>query len=80
MILAAGAIGSPQILELSGIGQGDVLSKAGVTVRHELDGVGENLQDHYQVRFIYEVLDDGQPQRGLEQPLAPTQDRHRVRD
>jgi choline dehydrogenase len=55
VILAAGAIGSPQILELSGIGQGEVLRKAGVDVRHELPGVGENLQDHYQVRFIYEV-------------------------
>jgi choline dehydrogenase len=55
VLLAAGAIGSPQILELSGIGQGVVLTKAGVTVRHELAGVGENLQDHYQVRFIYEM-------------------------
>ncbi len=55
VLVAAGAIGSPQILELSGIGQGEVLKKAGVTVRHELPGVGENLQDHYQVRFIYEM-------------------------
>ena len=57
VILAAGAIGSPQILELSGIGQGEVLKKAGVDVIHDLKGVGENLQDHYQVRFIYEVSD-----------------------
>ncbi len=55
VLLSAGAIGSPQILELSGIGQADVLKNAGVEVRHELAGVGENLQDHYQVRFIYEV-------------------------
>ena len=55
VLLAAGAIGSPQILELSGIGQGEVLKSAGVEVRHELKGVGENLQDHYQVRFIYEM-------------------------
>jgi len=55
VLLAAGAIGSPQILELSGIGQPTVLNGAGVTVRHELPGVGENLQDHYQVRFIYEM-------------------------
>ncbi|MBN9268281.1 MAG: choline dehydrogenase [Hyphomicrobium sp.] len=55
VLLAAGAIGSPQILELSGIGQGEVLKKAGVEVRHELKGVGENLQDHYQVRTVYEV-------------------------
>ncbi len=55
VLLAAGAIGSPQILELSGIGQPDVLKRAGVAVNHELKGVGENLQDHYQVRFVYEV-------------------------
>jgi choline dehydrogenase len=55
VLLAAGAIGSPQILELSGIGQPDVLENAGVDVRHALPGVGENLQDHYQVRFIYEM-------------------------
>ncbi len=55
VILSAGAIGSPQILELSGIGQGDVLRSAGVAVRHELNGVGENLQDHLQIRLVYEV-------------------------
>jgi choline dehydrogenase len=53
VILAAGAIGSPQLLQLSGIGPGAVLQAAGVPVRHELAGVGENLQDHLQVRFIY---------------------------
>jgi len=55
VILAAGAIGSPQLLELSGIGRGDVLRSAGVEVRHELDGVGESLQDHLQIRLVYEV-------------------------
>lgn len=55
VILSAGAIGSPQILELSGIGRGDVLQQAGVTLRHELPGVGENLQDHLQIRLVYEV-------------------------
>ncbi|MGE5511353.1 MAG: GMC family oxidoreductase [Bacteroidota bacterium] len=55
VLLAAGAIGSPQILELSGIGQPAVLKSAGVSVRHELPGVGENLQDHYQVRFVYDM-------------------------
>ena len=53
VILAAGAIGSPHILQLSGIGPAAVLAAAGVPVRHELVGVGENLQDHLQVRFIY---------------------------
>ena len=55
VILSAGAIGSPQILELSGIGRGDVLAGAGVELRHELPGVGESLQDHLQIRLIYEV-------------------------
>jgi len=55
VILCAGAIGSPQILELSGIGRGDVLSEAGVALRHELPGVGECLQDHLQIRLVYEV-------------------------
>ena len=59
VILAAGAIGSPQILQLSGIGPGAVLQAAGVPVRHELPGVGENLQDHLQVRFIYECRGRG---------------------
>jgi choline dehydrogenase-like flavoprotein len=55
VILAAGAIGSPQILQLSGIGPGDVLAPLGIGVRHELKGVGENLQDHLQVRCAYKV-------------------------
>ena len=64
--------------ELSGIGQGDVLKAAGVPVRHELAGVGENLQDHLQVRFVYDCTRQGQPQRRLAQPLAADDDRHRV--
>jgi choline dehydrogenase len=54
-ILAAGAIGSPQILQLSGIGPGALLHAMGVTVSHELPGVGENLQDHLQIRLVYKV-------------------------
>ncbi len=53
VILAAGALGSPQILQLSGIGPAPVLQAAGVPVRHDLPGVGANLQDHLQVRFVY---------------------------
>ena len=55
VVLAAGAIGSPQILQLSGIGPGAVLQPFGIEVRHELKGVGENLQDHLQVRCAYKV-------------------------
>ena len=55
VILAAGAIGSPQILQLSGIGPGGLLSEHGIEVAHELPGVGENLQDHLQVRCAYKV-------------------------
>ncbi len=49
VILAAGSVASPQILELSGVGPGAVLQKAGVPVVHDLPGVGENLQDHYMI-------------------------------
>ena len=55
VILAAGSIGSPQILQLSGIGPGAVLQKHGVEVVHDLAGVGENLQDHLQIRTIFKV-------------------------
>ena len=57
VILAAGAFGSPHILQLSGIGPADVLRAAGVAVRHELRGVGENLQDHPFYTMNYEVTD-----------------------
>lgn len=46
VILSAGAIKSPQILELSGIGRRDVLDRIGVNVKIELPGVGENVQEH----------------------------------
>jgi choline dehydrogenase len=54
-ILAAGAIGSPQLLQLSGIGNADHLRGLGISVVHELKGVGENLQDHLQIRLQYKV-------------------------
>ncbi|HMB77213.1 MAG TPA: choline dehydrogenase [Kiloniellaceae bacterium] len=54
-VLSAGAIGSPQILQLSGVGPGDLLQGLGIEARHELPGVGENLQDHLQIRLVYEV-------------------------
>jgi choline dehydrogenase len=55
VILATGAIGTPQILQLSGIGVGALLKGHGITPRHELPGVGENLQDHLQIRAVYSV-------------------------
>lgn len=55
VILAAGAIGSPQIMQLSGIGPGEVLHAAGIDVRHEIAGVGGNLQDHLQIRTIFKI-------------------------
>ncbi|GBD42063.1 Oxygen-dependent choline dehydrogenase [bacterium HR39] len=55
VILAAGAIGSPQILQLSGIGPGWLLQDRGIPVVHELPGVGENLQDHLQIRPVFRV-------------------------
>ncbi|MEM7664013.1 MAG: GMC family oxidoreductase N-terminal domain-containing protein [Pseudomonadota bacterium] len=55
IILCAGSIGSPQILQRSGIGPGSVLREAGVTPLVDLPGVGANLQDHLQQRAIYRV-------------------------
>ncbi len=57
VLLSAGAIGSPQLLLLSGIGPADHLREVGVEVRHDLPGVGHNLQDHPFVTVIWEVSD-----------------------
>jgi choline dehydrogenase len=55
VILSAGAIGSVQILERSGIGAAAHLNKLGIPVLADLPGVGENLQDHLQLRMVYKV-------------------------
>ncbi|MGI9412005.1 MAG: GMC family oxidoreductase [Hyphomicrobiaceae bacterium] len=55
VILAAGAIGSPQILQLSGIGPGDVLQHFDIPVHADRAEVGSNLQDHLQIRCAYKV-------------------------
>jgi len=55
VILSAGAIGSPKILEQSGVGDGERLRRLGVEVKAHLPGVGENLQDHLQIRPYYLV-------------------------
>jgi choline dehydrogenase len=54
-ILAAGSIGSPQILQLSGVGPAALLSEHGISVVQDLPGVGENLQDHLQLRMGFKV-------------------------
>lgn len=55
VILSGGAVNSPQLLQLSGIGPGEVLRAAGVPVVHDLPGVGENLQDHYVMSMTYRL-------------------------
>ncbi|CAG9182481.1 GMC family oxidoreductase [Cupriavidus respiraculi] len=55
VVLAAGAVNTPQLLELSGIGQPERLRELGIAVRHALPGVGENLQDHLQLRTVVKV-------------------------
>ena len=54
-LLCAGAIGSPQILQLSGIGPGALLQKHGIRVELDAPGVGENLQDHLQIRMAFKI-------------------------
>ncbi|ABV86334.1 choline dehydrogenase [Shewanella pealeana] len=56
VVLSAGSIGSPHILQLSGIGAADTLGKAGIEQIHELPGVGENLQDHLEFYFQFKCL------------------------
>ncbi|MNS82635.1 Oxygen-dependent choline dehydrogenase [compost metagenome] len=55
MILCAGAIGSPQILQLSGVGPADLLRQHGIEVALDAPGVGANLQDHLQIRAVYKI-------------------------
>jgi choline dehydrogenase len=55
VILAAGAVGSPHILQLSGVGDPERLGRAGIAVHHELRGVGRNMQDHYLARVSCNV-------------------------
>jgi choline dehydrogenase len=55
VLLSAGAVNSPQLLQLSGIGPAELLREHGIEVRHELPGVGENLQDHLQIRTAFRI-------------------------
>jgi choline dehydrogenase len=54
-LLAAGSIGSPQILQLSGIGAAPMLNQLGIQPAVDLPGVGENLQDHLQLRMVFKI-------------------------
>ena len=55
VLLCAGSIGSPQILQLSGIGPAALLKQHGIEVKQDLPGVGANLQDHLQIRSVYKI-------------------------
>ena len=55
VVLSAGAIGSPQILQLSGVGDQALLERVNVPVVHHLPGVGKNLQDHLQIRLVFKT-------------------------
>ena len=55
VILSAGAVASPQILQVSGVGKKETLKEYGIEVFSDLHGVGGNLQDHLQIRTIYKV-------------------------
>ena len=78
-VLAAGAIGSPQILQLSGIGPGQLLQELGIPVACDLTGVGDNLQDHLQLRMAFKVqhartlnqLTNNEVSQTWDQPFAP---------
>ena len=66
VVLCAGSIGSPQILQLSGIGPAALLQQHGIAVVQDLPGVGANLQDHLQIRSVYKIHSSpGIPSKGL---------------
>jgi choline dehydrogenase len=59
VIVSGGSINSPKLLELSGIGQADLLRSRGIAPLHELPGVGENLRDHYSPRVKFAITEKG---------------------
>ena len=70
VLLCAGAIQSPQLLQLSGVGPPDLLGQTGVPVLHALAGVGENLQDHLVLRFVFKCTKPITTNDALRNPLA----------
>ncbi|MEO6928927.1 MAG: GMC family oxidoreductase N-terminal domain-containing protein [Casimicrobiaceae bacterium] len=69
VVLAAGAIQSPQLLQLSGVGPGDLLRRQGIEVVADLAGVGANLQDHYQARTIVRLREPRSLNDDVRNPL-----------
>lgn len=69
VILSAGALQSPQLLQLSGVGPSQLLKKFNIAPVHALPGVGENLQDHLQIRLIYECTQPITTNDDLRSPL-----------
>ena len=81
IVLCGGAVASPHLLMLSGIGPADHLRELGIPLVHDLPGVGQNLRDHPGVRVSLRVKDDVvlDPQRPLDQP-DPSLHGNRVTD
>ena len=69
IILAAGAFGSPQLLQLSGVGPGALLQEHGIDVVHDSPGVGENLHDHWMLRVLHRVKNASTLNNWLRTPL-----------
>ena len=69
VLLAGGAINSPQLLQLSGIGPGALLQQHGIDVVHDLPGVGENLHDHWMIRILHHVSNTATLNNWLRSPL-----------
>ena len=70
VLLCAGALQSPQLLQLSGIGPAHLLVQTGVPLLHELPGVGENLQDHLALRFVFKCSKPITTNDALKNPWA----------
>ena len=86
VIVAAGAVGSPHLLQLSGVGDPDHLGRVGIGVQHALPGVGKNLQDHYLARVTAAVTGIRTDERKVARPALCRRDpalslrRHRHAD
>ena len=70
VILSAGALHSPQLLQLSGVGPGRLLQELGIDVVHDLKGVGENLQDHLQTGLTFETTSRDTFNRTMANPFS----------